>query len=459
MASPVERFRELLRIPTVSHADESEIDWSGFDRFQQALERLYPALHRTLEREVVDGHSLLFRWRGRERAHDADLPHDGDRGDRSASDPLVLMAHIDVVPVVASEWEHDPFAAEIVGEGADAAIHARGAIDDKGALVAIVEAVEQLAAEGFTPAGDVYLAFGHNEETAGGGAAAIADLLRSRGIRPALVLDEGGAVVDGVIPGVAVPTAMVGVAERGVMTLLLTAREGGGHASTPPAMPATARLARAIDRLHRHPFPTRLAPPVRAMLSTVAPHAPQPLRSLLRSLAVTGPLVAAALSRLGPEMNATVRTTAVATELSGAPGENVLATTARASINIRLLTGDTVAGARARAQRVIADSEVDIEVRHGSDPSPVSPWHGEAWRRLATTVGQTLGDDVLATPYLQLGASDSRWFTAISDHVYRFTPFHLTRAERDALHSHNERIRVDVWLRGIGFYRALVAAS
>lgn len=442
MASPVDRFRELLRIPTVSHADEVEIDWGAFAQFQDALERLYPAVHRVLEREIVDGHSLLFRWRGAE-----------------ASDPLVLMAHIDVVPVVESEWEHDPFAADIVGEGADAAIHARGAIDDKGALVGIVEAVEQLAGEGFTPARDVYLAFGHNEETAGGGARAIVAALRDRGVRPALVLDEGGAVVDGAIPGVTVPTAMVGVAERGVMTLLLTAREGGGHASTPPATPATARLARAIDRLHRHPFPTRLAPPVRAMLSTVAPHAPQPLRGLFRSLALTGPLVAAVLARLGPEMNAIVRTTAVATELSGAPGENVLATTARASVNIRLLTGDTVARAAERARRVIADPEVEIEVRHGSDPSPVSPWRGEAWRRLAAAVGSTLGDEVVTTPYLQLGASDSRWFTAISDHVYRFTPFHLTRAERDALHAHNERIRVDVWLRGIGFYRALIAAS
>lgn len=442
MASPVDRFRELLRIPTVSHADESDVDWSAFANFQAALERLYPGVHATLEREVVDGHSLLFHWRGAD-----------------AADPLVLMAHIDVVPVVESEWDSAPFAADIVGEGSDAAIHARGAIDDKGALVAILEAVEQLVADGFTPARDVYLAFGHNEETAGGGARAMVEALRARGVRPGLVLDEGGAVVDGVIPGVGVPTAMIGVAERGVMTLLLTAREGGGHASTPPPVPATARLARAIDRLHRHPFPTRLAPPVRAMLSTVAPHAPQPLRALLGSLAVTGPLVAAVFSRLGPEMNAIVRTTAVATELSGAPGENVLATTAKASVNIRLLTGDTVAAATERARRVIGDPQVELEVRHGSDPSPVSPWRGDAWRRLATAVTSTLGDEVVPTPYLQLGASDSRWFTAISDHVYRFTPFHLTRAERDALHSHNERIRVDVWLRGIGFYRALVAAS
>lgn len=442
MASPLDRFRELLRIPTVSHADESLVDWARFDDFRAGLERLYPATHRLLEREVVDGHSLLYRWRGAD-----------------AEGPLVLMAHQDVVPVVESEWTHPPFDAVVEGEGPDATLHARGAIDDKGALVAILEAVEQLAADGFTPAHDVYLAFGHNEETAGGGARTMVDVLCSRGIRPALVLDEGGAVVEDVIPGVTVPTAMVGVAERGVMTLWLTAREGGGHASTPPALPATARLARAIDRLQRHPFPTRLVPPVRAMLATLAPHAPQPLPGLFRTLTVLGPLVARVFSRLGPEMNAIVRTTAVATELSGAPGENVLATTARASINIRLLTGDTVEGATERVRRVIGDSAVELDVRHGSDPSPVSPWRGEAWRRISRAVTATLGDDVVTTPYLQLGASDSRWFTAISEHVYRFAPFHLTRAERDALHSHDERIRVEVWLRGIGFYRALVEAS
>lgn len=438
----VARFRELLQIPTVSHADEREIDWQPFDAFVAALPRLYPRTHERLEREIVDGHSLLYRWAG-----------------AAASDPLVLMAHYDVVPVVEEEWERPPFAAEIVGDGADAEIHARGAIDDKGSLVAILEAIEQLAASDFRPARDVYLSFGHNEETAGGGARAVVALLRERGIRPGLVIDEGGAVVEGVVPGVTVPTAMVGVAERGVMTALLTAREGGGHASTPPGFPATARLARAIDRLHRHPFPVRIAPPVRALFATIAPHAPQPLRWVFGHLALTGPLLARVFPRLGPEMNALVRTTAVATELSGAPGENVLATTARASVNIRLLTGDTVASATAHVRRAIADPEVEVEVRHGSDPSPVSPWRGEPWRRVAGAVASALGEDVVTTPYIQLGASDSRWFTAISANVYRFTPFHLTRAERDALHSHNERIRVQVWLRGIGFYRDLVAAS
>ncbi|GAB3602440.1 M20/M25/M40 family metallo-hydrolase [Microbacterium aureliae] len=442
MPTPLERFRELLRIPTVSYADESRMDAGRFEEFRAALERLYPAVHGALEREVVAEHSLLLRWPG-----------------RRAGEPTVLMAHMDVVPVVEADWRHPPFDATLVGEGPDAEVHARGAIDDKGALVAILEAVEALVAEGFAPARDVYLAFGHNEETAGGGARAIVDLLRGRGVRPSLVLDEGGAVVDGAVPGVGVPTAMVGVAERGVMTLRLSVAEAGGHASTPPRLPATARLARAVVRLQRRPFRPRLSPPVRAMLATLAPHARQPLGALFSAVAVTGPLIAAVMARLGPELNATVRTTAVVTELEGAPGENVLAARATAAVNIRLLPGDTVESATARVRRVIADPLIEVDVRHGSEPSPASPWRGEPWRRVARAVADALGADIVTTPYLQLGASDSRWFCALSPNVYRFTPFHLTRAERDALHAADERIRVGVWERGIGFYRTLLESA
>jgi carboxypeptidase PM20D1 len=438
-SAAIERLRELLRIPTVSYADESLIDWSGFDAFHAALERLYPAVHRVLEREIVGGHSLLYRWRGAD-----------------ATGPTVLMAHQDVVPVVPSEWDHEPFAADLVGEGESQTVHARGAVDDKGALVAILEAVERLVEDGVTPAHDVYLAFGHNEETAGGGAQQIVAVLKERGIRPSLVLDEGGAVVEGAVPGVGVPTAMIGVAERGVMTVHLIAREQGGHASTPPADPATARLARAVLRLHRRPFPTRLVAPVRAMFETVAPHTRGPLRAVFRSIGVTGPALVKAFPKLGPEMNALVRTTAVVTEMAGATGANVLATSARATVNVRLLPGDTVASAHRRIRRVVADRGVEVEVAWASEASPVSAWSGPAWERLVAASRETLGDDVLATPYIQLGASDSRWFCAISDSVYRFTPFHLTLSEREALHSHNERIRVQVWLRGIAFYRALI---
>ncbi|MFS0794397.1 M20/M25/M40 family metallo-hydrolase [Microbacterium sp. 1P10AE] len=439
--TPVERFRELLAIPTVSHVDPVRTDTARFDEFRAALERLYPLVHAHLDREIVAGHSLLYRWAGRSRA-----------------EPLLLLAHQDVVDTAGQPWTRDPFAAAVEGEGENATLYARGAIDDKGALVAILEAVEAALADGVVPRADVWLAFGHDEETLGEGARAMAAILADRGVHPALVLDEGGAVVEGALPGLVVPTAMIGVAERGTVTFDLVAREAGGHASTPPPFPATARLARAIDRVRRRPFPRRLVPPVRAMLATAAAHAPEPLRTVFRRAEITGPALTAAFALLGPETNALVRTTAVVTRLEGSAGDNVLATTARATVNVRLLTGDTVADAAIHLRRAIADPLIDIEVRHGGDPSPVSPWQGEPWRRLASAVGETLGEDVVTLPYLQLGASDSRFYTGLTEHVYRFTPFHLTRAERDALHAPDERIRVEVWLRGIRFYRALLAS-
>lgn len=439
--TPVERFRELLAIPTVSHADSADTDFARFEEFRAAVERLYPLVHAHLEREIVAGHALLYRWRG-----------------ESPTEPLLLLAHQDVVDTAGQPWTRDPFAAAVEGEGTDATIYARGAIDDKGALVAILEAVEGALAEGVVPRTDVWLAFGHDEETLGDGAQAMAALLAERGVRPALVLDEGGAVVEGALPGVTAPTAMIGVGERGSATFDLIAREAGGHASTPPSFPATARLARAIGRVQRHPFPRRLVPPVRAMLATAAAHAPEPLRTAFRRAALTAPFLTAAFASLGPETNALVRTTAVVTRLEGSAGDNVLATAARATVNVRLLTGDTISDAAIHLRRAIADPLIDIELRHGGDPSPVSPWQGAAWRRLAAAVGETLGEDVVPLPYLQLGASDSRFYTGLTDHVYRFAPFHLTRAERDALHAPDERIRVEVWLRGIRFYRALLAS-
>lgn len=438
----IDRFQQLLRIPTVSRTVESDTDWAPFGVFVESLQRLYPALHAATTREIVAEHSLLFRWAG-----------------KVAESPTVLMAHYDVVPVIEDEWTHPPFAAEIMGAGADAVIHARGAIDDKGALVAILEAVEALAAEGYTPAHDIYLSFGHNEETTGEGARAIVQLLKERGIRPGLVLDEGGAIVDNVLPGVDAPTAVVGVTERGTMNLVLTATEAGGHASTPPLMPATARLARAIDRLHRHPFPTRITPPIRAMFTTMAPRINGPLGWVLGNVTLTGPVLAKLLPRLGAEMNATVRTTAVVTQLSGAPGDNVLATSATATVNIRLLPGDTIESATEHVRAAVKDPEIAITVKHGSNPSPISPWKGATWQRIPAAVSAGISRDVVTTPYMQLGASDSRWFTEISDHVYRFTPFLITADEREALHSHNERIHVESWLRGIRFYRELIRAS
>jgi len=438
-ARSLENFRELVRIPTISRIDVDATEWASFDRFVEVLQRLYPAVHATLSREIVRGYTMLFRWAG-----------------KSSEDSTVLMAHYDVVAATDYGWEHGPFDADVTGDGDEAVIWGRGTLDDKGSLVAILEAVEAQLATGQVPANDIYLLFGHDEETEGTGAAAVVQLLTERGVRPALVLDEGGAIVEGFLPGVAPALAAVGVSEKGTSVLRLVVDQLGGHASTPPKLSATARLARAIVRLNRKPFPASLNAPTLQLLSTVGYHATGIYRFLFRTTWLTKPLLVAAFTRLSDESNAMTRTTQAVTMLDAGQAANALAERATATVNIRVAVGSSMAKAITHVRRAIGDPEVRIEVLSPGEPMGVSPTTGSAWEIVRATIeGNYPG--VIVTPYVQNGATDSRAFRDISTGIYRFTPFEVSEEERGALHARNERLHVATWLRAIDFYRALVA--
>ncbi len=439
----IERLQALLRIPTVSLLDESLIAWVEFDRFISTLKALYPHVHSALEVERIDGYSLLLRWRGRDAA--------------AAS---VIMAHYDVVPASDDGWQHPPFAAEITGTTRlagldDRVIWGRGTLDDKGALTAILEAVDSRLAEGFVPANDVYLSFGHNEETTGSGAKATVDALESRGIRPTLVIDEGGAVVEDAFPGVSKPIAVVGVSEKGLASLRLTVEQHGGHAATPPRLTATVRLARAIVRLNARPFPAKFGATNLKMMSTVGAHARGVLRFAFTNLWLTKPLVLGFFSRLSDETSAMVRTTQAVTMLEASTGANVLAERAVATVNIRIAVGSSVADTIAHVRRAIRDDTVAIEALNSSEPSPVSPSNGPAWTLVRDSIERVFPDSIV-TPYVMLAASDSRHFTRISEHVYRFSPFEMSTEQRGTLHAIDERMNVATFMRGIQFYRWLI---
>ncbi len=433
-ARALERFQELLRIPTISRLDPGEVVAADFDRFVRTLERLYPLLHSKLTRERVADHSLLFRWAG-----------------RASTEPTVLMAHYDVVAATDYGWEHPPFEAHVTGEEDDRVLWGRGTIDDKGSVVAILEAVERLLEHGHEPAQDVYLSFGHDEETHGSGARAIAELLAERGVRPALVLDEGGAVALEAFPGVSRPIAAVGVSEKGATLVRLTVDQQGGHSSTPPRLSATGRLARAIVRLDARPFPARIPAPVMEMLRTLAPYATGAVGRVLRGLPATAPLVRRVFAR-SDETRAMMQTTQAVTILEAGHAANALAERAEAMVNVRVAVNSNVDAALAHIRRAIADDDVHVELVSRGEPAPVSPTSGQGWRTVTATIATTFPEAVI-TPYVQTGATDSRFFTALSPAVYRFTPFVLDRTERDTLHAKNERIRVRSWLSGIEFYR------
>ena len=427
-----ERLAQLVRIPTISR-DAAEVDAAAFARFRERLAELYPRTFAALELEVLGAGALLLRWRS-----GSDAP------------PLVLMAHYDVVPVEGQDWHDDPFSGRI----AEGLVHGRGAIDDKGALVAVLEAVEQLVARGFTPARDVYLSFGDDEEVFGTAAQQAVQALTGRGIRPWAVVDEGGAVVSGIFPGVAGPIAVVGVAEKGMLDLELATEDPGGHASTPTPMGATARLARAVLRLEE-PFPARLDDVVLTMVDTLGRQAHGLPRVLFAHAPLLRPALAAVLARSSRQGNALVRTTLAITQLQGSAASNVLATRARATANIRIALGETVQSSVARVRQVVDDPRVALRVLSGSDPSPVSRTDNPPFAQLSRAI-RSVYPDATVTPYVMIQASDARHWAQVSDSVYRFMPFDLTAAELATLHAADERLPVAALRRGIGFYRALI---
>ncbi|TYL55322.1 M20/M25/M40 family metallo-hydrolase [Nocardioides sp. BGMRC 2183] len=445
----IAKLQELIRIPTVSDRDPAKIDLAAFDEFVDTLMEQFPLLHEHLSLTRVDTHGLLFGWRG--RGEDA---------------PVVLMAHLDVVPIGdESRWTHPPFGAEIH----DGVVHGRGTLDDKGSLVAICEAVEALLAVGFVPAQDVWLSFGCNEEVSGTAATLAVEELTRRGVRPWFVLDEGGAIAGEAFPGVAVPIGVIGVTEKGVTSLELTAEGRGGHASTPARNGPTARIARAITRLDAHPMPGRLPEATVELFSRMAPHMAGPLRPVIRKVVDAAdsrrlrPLITRALVAAGPEAAALTRTTFAVTTLSGSPALNVIAASARAGVNIRVMVGDTVADAVAHVRRVIDDDSIRIDVVESNEPSPVSPYSSQVHQRedpAFALLERTITDcftDAVPSPYVMMAATDSRFFTAISDRVYRFTPFRMSKAQREAIHSYDEQIGVQDYLDGVEWYRRLIA--
>lgn len=431
----VGKLQALVRIPTVSDRDPALVDPAPFDALLAELARQFPALHERLQLTRVDTHGLLFRWPGRSDAR-----------------PVVLMAHLDVVPVdETAPWQHPPFGAEIH----DGAIWGRGTLDDKGAVVAICEAVETLLERDLVPAQDVWLSFGCNEEVSGTAARLAVAELRRRDVRPWFVVDEGGAIAAEAFPGVAAPVGVVGVTEKGVTSIELRVDGRGGHASTPTRLGPTARIARAITRLDRSPMPASVPEPTVELFRRMAPHATLALRPLLANAARLRPVLTRALIAAGPESAAMTRTTFAITTLSGSPALNVIASTARAGVNIRIMVGDTVAGVLEHVRRTIGDDRVQVEVVERNEPSPVSPYDDEAFALIEDTITEVFPDAV-AAPYVMMAATDARFFTAICERVYRFAPFRMTKAQRESIHSYDEHLGVDALVDGVRWYERLI---
>lgn len=433
-ADAVERLALAIRLPTVSDEDSTRRDPRTLLAMHTLLDGAFPRVHASLRREVI-GRSLLYTWPGA----DTSLP------------ALLLAGHMDVVPADPTGWSHPPFSGAV----AEGYVWGRGALDDKVGVLGVLEAVEALLGDGFHPIRTVYLAFGHDEEIGGTrGAAAIAALLARRGVRLEAVIDEGGAIVQGIVPGVAAPVATVGIAEKGSVSLALVARAAGGHSSMPPSRTAIGLLARAIDRLEHHQFPGSLRAS-RGLFEAVGPEMAWPYRVLFANLWLFEPVVVRRLVA-EPSTAAAVRTTIAPTIIDGGTKDNVLPGSARAVVNLRILPGETVQSTVARVREVVADPAIAISVvGAGDDPSAVSPPGAPEFRALAAAIRQIHPDAVVA-PYLVLGATDARHYAALTPNVYRFLPTRLAGRDLERLHGVDERIAVADYLDAIRVYAQII---
>ena len=427
-------MQAIIRMKTVSYLDKSLEDENAFAEFPNLLKEMYPRLHETLTQERIGDRGILYRWPG-----------------KKSDKPGVLMAHYDVVPVQEATWDKPPFSGEIE----NGVLWGRGTLDTKCTLLGVMEAAETLISEGFVPENDLYLAFAGDEEIFGHGAPDIVAELKKRNITPAFVLDESGAVVKNVFPGVKEPCALIGLGEKGLMNITLEAVSSGGHASTPPPHTAAGVVAKAVTRVEKKPFPFQLTPAVKAMFDALGRRSGFLYRMIFANLWCFWPVLNLMCKKKGGELNALVRTTCAFTLLSGSPAHNVLPPKAMAGANIRLMGGDTVESARAYVQKAVRDSSVSVTVANGTNPSPCSPSKGEAWELIKTAIGQTWPGAVVS-PYLMVAATDSRHYAAISKYVYRFSPLAMSLEERRTIHANNERIPLEKLYDLVRFYVRLI---
>jgi carboxypeptidase PM20D1 len=440
-ASAALHLSQALQFPTISHEDPEDDEPAPFASFQAYLREVYPRLEAELERRRVGAGSLLYTWRG----EGPDLP------------PVVLMAHQDVVPIepgTEDSWTHPPFGGVVDG----GFVWGRGAMDDKGALIATMEAVESLLGRGFRPKRTVYLAFGHDEEVGGSaGAAAVAALLKEEGIRAYFVLDEGGAIVEGMLPGVPRPVATVGVAEKGAASVELAVEIEGGHSSMPPRHTAIGILSRALVKLEGNPMPGTIEGPFRDMLLTVGREMPFSRKLVLANLWLFGPLVERRLAEL-PAADTMMRTSTAVTIVEGGVKSNVLPSKARAVVNFRIAPGDSVAGVLDHVRRVVDDPRVVVkEARETREPSPIASTDAEGFRLVERTIRQ-LFPDVIVAPYLLPGGTDSRHYADLTPDIYRFAAIRLSREDLPRAHGTDERLAVDALAQMVAFYVQLLLA-
>ena len=427
-------LQAMIRYKTISHLDKQKEDREAFASFREYLRTRYPLINARARYEEIGETGVLFTLKG-----------------ESNDKPIVLMSHYDVVPE-NGEWEHDPFSGMLI----DDAIYGRGTLDTKGTLCSVMEAVEHWLAQKRPINHDMYLAFSGDEETRGPSANAIVEHLNKQGVKPYIVLDEGGAIVENVFPSVKKKAAMIGLAEKGYANVRLEAHSQGGHAATPPKTTPISTLAEAVVRLNKGTlFKLKKTDATMKMFDTIARHATSfPVKMIFANLWLFWPLVRYMAKKSGGEMISLLHTTQAFTQMEGSEAINVLPTKAALGVNYRILTNETVEDVKDKVTQRINNDDVTVAVVKGADPTTISQTTA-SYDALTDTIAQ-MWDGVVPVPYLMMMGTDSRYYHTISEHVYRFSPMALTKTDRASIHSTEEKIKTSELIHCVKFYVALL---
>ena len=420
----------LVQCKTVSRNDPAQEDEGEFQKLIDLLPGLYPEVFKVCSFEQLPDRGLLFRWPG-----------------KKTGDPAVMMAHYDVVPVDEGNWEKPPFAAIIE----DGVMWGRGTLDTKATFNGVLFAANYLIGQGFVPKSDVYFSFSGGEEVNGKGAPNIVDYFEAEGITPAMVVDEGGAVVENVFPGVKAPCGLIGIAEKGMMNAQFRTVSAGGHASAPKPHTPVGILSAACKKVEDHPFKMHLTKPVAEMFDTLGRHSTFLYRMIFANLWCFGWVLDLLGKTGGGEMNALLRTTVAFTQMEGSSARNVIPPEAKMVANMRLNPMDSVEDALSYLRKTVGDNAVEVTALESFEPSRVSRTDCEGWEKVSSAVAETW-PGCIVSPYLMVQCSDSRHYGRISDKVYRFSAMDLTSQERSTIHGNNERIRLETICKAVSFY-------
>lgn len=438
-----QHLTQAIQFRTVSYGDPTMMDSIQFEHFIDFVENTYPLVHKTLKQERVNSFALLYTWPGKD----------------TALLPALLMGHYDVVPIIQGTekmWAHKPFDGTV----ADGYVYGRGSLDDKSTVIGLLEAVEHLLKQNVQPERTIYLAFGHDEEASGKlGGKQIAELLEQRKLRFEYVMDEGGTIkIDGVA-GITKPIALIGIAEKGYTTLELTSVGEGGHSSMPPPQTSVGMLAEAIDRLQKNPFPAKLGGAVGYMMDYLVPEMSFGSKLVMANQWLLNPLIIKTFSNTNAG-NAMLRTTIAPTIIQAGVKDNVLPIESTAKINFRILPGDSVAGIVSYVNRTIANEKVKVRSLQESDtdPSVISDTATFGFRLIHHTINRCF-PEVIVAPFLVLGGTDSRHFSNVCDHIYRFMPIRLNDEDLKRIHGTNERTSVTDFKNMVRFYAELIKGN